>query len=81
MDTDALMRRPWLLYSLMALNVIVNALVPFMFLVSAGLLVLLSTRPRYRTVFRLYGLVLLGGALLAIAGHVVANALAPRPLH
>jgi hypothetical protein len=81
MDTDALMRRPWLLYSLMGLNVVINALVPFMFLVSAGLLLLLSTRPQYRGVFRLYGLVLLGGAVLAIVGHVVADALTARPLH
>jgi hypothetical protein len=62
------MRRRWLLYSLLAVNVIVNAVLPPVFLLSALLLVVMSFRAEYRPLFRLYGVVILVGGLLALFG-------------
>ena len=65
-----MMRRRWLLYGLMGLNVVVNALIPFMLLVSAVFLFILSRKPEYRLLSRIYGLAILGGAVLTIIAYL-----------
>ncbi len=62
------MRRRWLLYSLLAVNVILNAVLPPVFLLSALFLVVMSFRTEFRPLFRLYGIVILAGGLLALFG-------------
>jgi hypothetical protein len=76
--TNALMRRRWLLYGLLLLNVIVNALVPLVFLLSAFFLVFMSFRTEFRPLFRLYGIAILAGGLLTLAvGAVIHHGFHP----
>jgi len=53
---------------LLLLNVIVNAVFPPAFLLSALFLVFMSWRAEFRPLFRLYGLVILAGGLVALFG-------------
>lgn len=72
------MRRRWLLYSLLLLNVIVNIIFPPVFLLSALFLVFMSFRTEFRPLFRLYGIVILAGGIIALVGGVlVRHALHP----